>query len=159
RPIATSTSTSIGAASIPTTAAEATRANMPPDIANAMPAPGPISRAHPAARGRPPVTPSWPRPRGLKRQAQAEARVERRLVGERLPEVRVLADRLAARGLGELQIRRRAVLDGRRGVERVVVVGDDGGLLVEDVEEVDEALEVHLGAERAAVGDLAVQLG
>ena len=37
-PIATSTSTSIGVASIPTTAAEATRANMPPDIAKAMPA-------------------------------------------------------------------------------------------------------------------------
>ena len=46
RPTPTSTSTSMGAASMPTTAADATRTNMPRVFASAMPAHGPqLARA------------------------------------------------------------------------------------------------------------------
>ena len=99
-PRPTSTSTWMGAASMPTTVADATRANMPlrhcESDASAKAARG---RGPRAAARRPGVRPdasSQVLGRGrerLERQAQAEAAVERALVQQRLAVVRVLRDR------------------------------------------------------------------
>ncbi len=119
RPTATSTSTSMAAASIPTTAAEATRANMPRVFASRVPTLRGRRRARygPLGGRRLVIRPGAGRPgrfqrRRLEREAQAQARVERRLEGDRLAVVRVLVQRRAAHVLGVLQVLRGAVDDG-----------------------------------------------
>src|SRR5262249_37007036 len=163
RPTPTSTSTSMGAASIPITAADVTRTNM--RLAHcerdASGRPRSARRAQ-GTRGR--EAAGRPRAgrlaaRNLERQAGAEAAVERRLVDQRLAVVRVLRDRGAVLVLGVLQIGRRAVDDRRGAVVGVVVVDDQRGLLVEEVEQVDEALDEHLRAKRPPVADAPVELG